>query len=85
MMISDKDFKRVGWHSRRGMLELDLILMPFVQQTFATLDTTDQQRYIALLREEDTDIFRWLLRAEEPDDADLRRIVRLILGAHDQR
>lgn len=84
-MISDEEFKRVGWHSRRGMLELDLILIPFVQQTFATLEGADQQRYIALLAQEDTDIFRWLLRAEQPDDAELRRIVQLILGAHDKR
>lgn len=80
-MVTDSDYKRIGWHSRRGMLELDLILVPFVQNCFSSLCSDDQQRYIALLEQEDTDIFRWLLRAEAPGSEDLRRIVSLILAA----
>ena len=81
-MVSEIEYKRIGWHSRRGMLELDLILGPFVRHSFIDLASDDQQRYIALLEQEDTDIFRWLLRAESPPDGDLKRIVALILDAH---
>jgi len=28
-MVDESKFKRLQWHSRRGMLELDLVLMPF--------------------------------------------------------
>lgn len=84
-MMSEEDLKRIGWHSRRGMLELDLVLMPFVHNTLASLDAVDQQRYVELLAQEDTDIFRWLLRSEQPEDADLQRIVDLILSAHAAR
>ena len=84
-MMSDEEFKRIAWHSRRGMLELDLVLQPFVQYTLATLPAPDQQRYVALLEQEDTDLFRWLLSAERPEDADLHRIVELILSAHRAR
>ena len=61
-MISDTEYKRIYWHSRRGMLELDLILMPFVEQHLRRLPEDDQQRYVALLEQEDTDMFRWFLR-----------------------
>ena len=79
-MISDSDYKRIYWHSRRGMLELDLILVPFVENHLRRLPDQDQQRFIALLEEEDTDMFRWFLRAEVPEDADTANIVRQILG-----
>ena len=84
-MMSDQELQRIYWHSRRGMLELDLVLMPFAQETLATLEVADQRRYVELLAQEDTDIFRWLLRAEKPEDADLRRIVELVLDAHAAR
>ena len=67
------------------MLELDLILVPFARQSYPTLDADDRRRYARLLEQEDTDIFRWLLRAETPQDEDLRRIVQLILAAHVER
>lgn len=83
-MISDSDYKRIYWHSRRGMLELDLILVPFVENHLRQLPDQDQQRFIALLEEEDTDMFRWFLRAEIPEDTDTANIVSQILGTiHD--
>ena len=84
-MVEQVEIKRIGWHSRRGMLELDLILVPFAQHNYQNLDAADRRRYADLLREEDTDIFRWLLRAETPQDDDLRRIVQLVLAAHAER
>ena len=84
-MVSDTDYKRICWHSRRGMLELDLIMVPFVEQDFRSLPDADQQRYIKLLEEEDTDMFRWFLKAELPGDPELQRIVRLIIERHKAR
>ena len=43
--MSEEDAKRVYWHSRRGMLELDLVLMPFAEQVYPTLDESDKTRY----------------------------------------
>jgi antitoxin CptB len=30
-MMTDVAYRRIYWHSRRGMLELDLILIQFVE------------------------------------------------------
>ena len=80
MMFTDTDYKRIYWHSRRGMLELDLILVPFVENHLRRLGPEDQALYVQLLDSEDTDLYRWFLRAERPDDPGLARMVALILA-----
>lgn len=79
-MFSDQDYRRILWASRRGMLELDLILVPFVEQRLRELDDIDQQRYWRLLECEDTELFAWFLRRERPDDAELAGIVDQVLA-----
>lgn len=70
--------KRLHWHSRRGMWELDLLLIPFLEHCYDHLDAQDRTAYQALIEEEDQDLFAWLLRREEPEDPSHRRIVTLI-------
>jgi len=78
-MNESRELNRLFWHSRRGMLELDLLLVPFVREHYPQLDAVNQARYRKLLSCEDQDLFAWLMRREEPQDADLRPIVALIL------
>ena len=78
-MTDATELNRLFWHSRRGMLELDVLLVPFVREAFSDLDEADQQRYRKLLECEDQDMFGWFMQRSEPDDPDLRRIVRMIL------
>ena len=73
------DFNRLCWHSRRGMLELDLILEPFVKQCFRELSPADQQRYRNLLESEDQDLFSWFMGRVKPQDEELAIIVERIL------
>ncbi|WP_298449919.1 succinate dehydrogenase assembly factor 2 [uncultured Marinobacter sp.] len=74
------EFKRLWWHSRRGMLELDVLLLPFLEEAYLGLDEEDQKRYEKLLTCEDTDMFEWFMQRSRPDDADLQRIVDIILS-----
>ena len=53
--------------SRRGLLELDLILVPFVEAMYAELGADEQRAYDQLLTEEDTDILDWLKGAPVQD------------------
>ncbi|AYC33926.1 succinate dehydrogenase assembly factor 2 family protein [Pseudomonas cavernae] len=78
-MADATELNRLFWHSRRGMLELDVLLVPFVKEVYSTLDAEDQARYRKLLECEDQDMFGWFMQRDEPEDADLRRIVRMIL------
>lgn len=69
---------RLIWASRRGMLELDLILMPFIENVFPTLTPADQQSYERLLTCEDQDLYAWFMQRENPSDNSLQRIVELV-------
>ncbi|WP_136246902.1 succinate dehydrogenase assembly factor 2 [Halomonas borealis] len=71
--------KRLYWHSRRGMWELDLLLIPFLEQRYDGLDEHDQAVYRSLIDEEDQDLFAWLMRREWPEDPERRRIVKMIV------
>ena len=78
-MADEYDLNRLYWHSRRGMLELDLLLMPFVEQAFVSLSQADKKRYVALLECEDQDLFAWLLQRSIPTDPDHAHVIQLIL------
>lgn len=77
-MLSEIEYKKLFWHSRRGMLELDLLLVPFVDKCVAKLSAEDQVLYQQMLREEDQDLFKWLLLREPAPTEDLRRIIGII-------
>ncbi len=72
------DRNRLFWASRRGMLELDLVLLPFLEKIYPTLEQEDKERYWKLLDSEDQDMFGWFLRRENPEDPELLKIVQII-------
>ncbi|WP_372864921.1 succinate dehydrogenase assembly factor 2 [Spongiibacter sp.] len=74
-MLSENEIKRIYWGCRRGMLELDLVMVPFFEQRFRELDERDQQRFVDLLECEDTELFQWFLGTSSPDDPELASIV----------
>ena len=72
--------QKIFWHSRRGMLELDLLLVPFSTDVFPQLSHLDQMLYRDFLSEEDQDIFAWLMRRQEPSEERFNRIIDKILA-----
>ena len=78
-MISDQEINRMRWASRRGMLELDLVLEPFVMSRYARLAEADRLRFQQLMSCEDQDLFAWFLGREQPDDEELRGIISKVL------
>ncbi len=69
---------RLFWGSRRGMLELDLVLLPFLDNVYPTLEQADKERYWQLLTCEDQDLFAWFMRRSDPEDPELLRIVQIV-------
>ncbi|BFM07627.1 succinate dehydrogenase assembly factor 2 [Halioxenophilus aromaticivorans] len=72
------DKKRLQWATRRGMLELDLVLGPFLENHYDDLSEQDQELFVALLECEDQDMFTWFIDKVDPTDTDLMRIVTII-------
>jgi antitoxin CptB len=78
-MYTETDINRLLWQCRRGMLELDVLLLPFLKERFRDLPLDDQRRFEALLACEDQDIFSWVMRRTIPDDPELKRMVDILL------
>ncbi|MBD2858570.1 succinate dehydrogenase assembly factor 2 [Spongiibacter sp. KMU-158] len=74
-MLSENEIKRIYWGCRRGMLEIDLVMVPFFEQRFRQLSEQDQQRFVNLLECEDTELFQWFLGKGQPEDPELASIV----------
>lgn len=71
-----RHWQRALWRSRRGMLELDLLLADFVRERYPQLETADQAAYRNLLAREDRELWDWLQGAAPPPP--LARITGLV-------
>ncbi len=76
---------RLRWACRRGMLELDVLLAPFAEQDYPGLAPAQQQAFQQLLQHSDLELFRWLLRREQPAAPALQQIIGVILERHEAR
>lgn len=80
MFVSElaKSVKSLQWRSRRGLLELDLLLVPFARRHLSGLSDDEQQCYGQLLDAEDPDMLDWFRSGAAPDPH-IDSILRLIL------
>ncbi len=60
-MYTTQEKARIKWACRRGMLELDVVVMPFFEECFETLNESEQQDFVALLECDDPDLFAWIM------------------------
>ena len=74
------EHNRVIWHSRRGMLELDIVLETFVKQHYLSLDADQRQLYRRLLACEDQQLYDWFLKKKPVVDPELAAMIDMILA-----
>ena len=77
--MSNLSKSRILWQSRRGMLELDLLLGPFVQYCYETLTREQQLLYQEFLTHEDQELYAWLLSTQKPQNKAFNVLIRQIL------
>jgi antitoxin CptB len=70
--------QQLRWRSRRGLLELELLLLPFARDRLDALSVAELQSYEQLLACEDLDIYDWLQLRSQPAEPSLQQIVELI-------
>ncbi|PJG82181.1 succinate dehydrogenase assembly factor 2 [Caviibacterium pharyngocola] len=66
---------RIEWDCRRGMLELDKVIMPFFQQHFDDLPEKEKDVFLRLLACSDLQLFSWFFNRGEAPDLELRQMV----------
>lgn len=71
---------RTKWACRRGMLELDVLLGPFVDEAYDALSEHNKRVFQRLIEMEDPDLFAWFMGHEQCPDVELNTMVQLILG-----
>lgn len=74
-----KDKRRLRWACRRGMLELDVLFMPFVEEAYDELTEEQQATFRRLLTCDDPDLFAWFMGHQECTDPALADMVKLML------
>ena len=84
-MLNTSDKPRLIWACRRGMLELDVILAPFVEHEYDALDEARKAAFRRLLECDDPDLFAWFMGHDRSKDAELQAMVGYILERNQVR
>ena len=72
------EIKRLRWRCRRGMRELDQLMLRYLDRRWSTADEAERNLFLRLLDTEDDKLWRWFMGRERPEDATLDAIVDLI-------
>ncbi|ABG41665.1 MAG: succinate dehydrogenase assembly factor 2 family protein [Alteromonadaceae bacterium] len=79
-MFTKQRYARLKWACRRGMLELDVIFMPFVEEGFNDLSEADKVIFESLLTCDDPDLYAWLMGHQACNNPDYKRLIDHILS-----
>jgi antitoxin CptB len=67
------------WSCRRGMLELDLLLIPFLEDCYDSLKPDQQALFCQFLESADIDLFAWLTQPTQvPSDSPFADLITQI-------
>lgn len=78
MSISEEQKARLRWRTRRGMLELDLLLGRFCDKALSNITSDNYKKVEALLETPDPELLAWLMGDEKPTDPELASVVEWI-------
>jgi antitoxin CptB len=69
------DLGRLRWRCRRGMKELDRLLVAWLDRHGATASAPELDRFVRLLDAEDPDLWHWVTGRRAPADPELEALV----------
>ena len=70
------EMSRLRWLCRRGMKELDVVLVRYLDNSYESAPTLEQNRFRELLQMPDPDLYNLLLGRDVTDDPELMRFMR---------
>ncbi|MGA7748967.1 MAG: succinate dehydrogenase assembly factor 2 [Gallionella sp.] len=73
-----KNVERVRWRSRRGLLELDIVLGRFVEEHYAKLSEKEKQAFEILLDMPDNPLWDMIAGRQEATQRDQRALLEKI-------
>jgi antitoxin CptB len=75
---NDAELGRLRWRCRRGMRELDALLVRWLERERPQASDQERGDFLRLLDCEDDRLWRWFLGHETPPDASLHALVQRI-------
>jgi len=76
----DPELRRLRWRCRRGMRELDQLMLRYLDGRWPRADESERAVFLRLLDSEDDKLWRWFMGRETPGDAEVASIVERIIG-----
>lgn len=64
--MTESALKKLQWASRRGMLELDVVLLPYLDKKGTSFTEQQLGHYSQFLEETDPDLYAWIMGFEQP-------------------
>lgn len=77
-MMEGQHTKHLQWACRRGMLELDILLKPFLDEQYSKLMPQEKIIFEQLLKENDQDLFEWLTNKRKCENSKLVDLIKKI-------
>jgi antitoxin CptB len=69
---------KLRWRCRRGMKELDLLTLGYLERHYPTASAEEQQAFAELLEVQDPLLMSYMVGRETPADATMARVVGVI-------
>ncbi len=57
---------------------MDIVLQEFINLSYDTLSDTNKKTFSQLLDKNDLDILNWIMGKDEPENDEIRHIIKLI-------
>ena len=81
---SSRELAKLRWRCRRGMKELDLLLLRYIEEQYHEAPSAHQQAFRALLESPDPVIYAYCLGGERPASPLLSSLVQRIIRNESQ-
>jgi succinate dehydrogenase flavin-adding protein (antitoxin of CptAB toxin-antitoxin module) len=76
--MDERRLERLRWRSRRGLLELDVVLKDFLDRRYPGLTSAEQDAFETLLTMPDDTLLAYVQGKQNPPEKELMQLVQKI-------
>ena len=80
MTAENAEIKRLRWRCRRGMRELDQLMLRYLDRRWPVADDAERGVFLRLLDCEDDKLWAWCMGRDRPAEPDLDDLVQRIIA-----
>jgi antitoxin CptB len=78
-VVARERLAKLEWRCRRGMKELDLLLVRYLRNRYGTASSDERVAFAEFLELPDPDIARYLIAGDVPDDSRHAALCRMLV------